>query len=99
MPKGLNEKICYLEEKLRKLELGELGAGWVSQTSQSQMKQTVDRLNDSVKVKDSEIIELKRTIGKMSDAGGMGSGGGSSNQLRVSNIENTFASQRKSMIE
>ena len=54
------------------------------------LKNTVDRLNDSIKDKDSQITELKRTVGKMSD---------SSNLLKVNNIEATFANQRKSMIE
>lgn len=89
MPKGLNEKVTYLEEKVRKFEVGEFGVGTISQSSQCQLKNTIDRLNDSIKDRESQINELKKTIGKMSDGGSL---------LKVSNIEATFANQRKSMI-
>lgn len=41
------------------------------------MKNTIDRLNESLKDKDSQINDLKITVGKMSDGG---------NLLKVSNI-------------
>ena len=75
---------------MRRFEVGEFGAGVLSHSSQSMLKNTVDRLNDSIKEKDSQITELKKTIGKMSDG---------TNLLKVNNIEATFANQRKSMIE
>ncbi len=75
---------------MRKFEIGEFGVGTFSQSSQSMLKNTIDRLNDTIKEKESQIDDLKRTVGKMSDG---------TNLLRVNNIETTFANQRKSMIE
>jgi hypothetical protein len=73
---------------MRKFEIGEFGTTVLSNASQSILKNTVDRLNDSIKDKESQITELKRTIGKMSDG---------SSLLKVNNVE--IANQRKSMIE
>ncbi len=62
----------------------------MSNASQSILKNTVDRLNDSLRDKESQLTELKKTIGKMSDSG---------NLLKVSTINMDISHQRKSMIE
>ncbi len=62
----------------------------LSNASQSILKNTVDRLNDSLRDKESQLTELKKTIGKMSDGG---------NLVKVSTINADITNQRKSMIE